>query len=240
MAIRFDALLARAMDELGGIVFADEPLADILLRITDIAGRVVPGASAASITLIADGTPTTAASTNPVALELDERQYAAGHGPCLDAARFAHEMPIVDMATEARWPDYTPRALELGVRSSLAIPLPLREAVIGSLNLYATDPHAFDPDAERVARTFASFAAITLYNAQIFADNTALAVQMQEAMASRSVIEQAKGIVMGSRRCSPDEAFNILRTLSQTSNTKLRVVAQALVDTALDPTLPAF
>lgn len=240
MAIPFDALLARAMDELGRIVFADQPLAKILTRITDIAGRSVPGASAVSITLIDDGIPNTAASTGEVARELDERQYAAGHGPCLDAARYAHEMPILDMATESRWPDYTPRAIELGVLSSLAIPLPLREAVIGAMNLYAAQPHAFDADAERVARTFASYAAITIYNAQIFADNSVLAVQMQEALASRAVIEQAKGIVMGSRRCTADEAFGVLRTLSQVSNTKLRVVAQALVDTAVDPRQPLF
>jgi GAF domain-containing protein len=240
VAIPFDALLARAMDELGRIVFADQPLAQILARITDIVGRSVPGASAVSITLIDDGIPKTAASTGEVARELDERQYAAGHGPCLDAARYAHEMPILDMATESRWPDYTPRAIELGVLSSLAIPLPLREAVIGAMNLYAAQPHAFDVDAERVARTFASYAAITIYNAQIFADNSVLAVQMQEALASRAVIEQAKGIVMGSRRCTPDEAFGVLRTLSQVSNTKLRVVVQALVDTAVDPRQPSF
>lgn len=240
MAIPFDALLARAMDELGRIVFADSPLAEILAHITQIAGRVVPGALAVSITLIEDGTPTTTASTGDVASALDERQYAAGHGPCLDAARFAHEMPIADMTVESRWPDYTQRAIELGVLSSLAMPLPLREAVIGALNLYAGERHAFDADAERVARTFASYAAIALYNAQIFADNSALALQMQEALISRAVIEQAKGIVMGSRRCTPDEAFGILRTLSQVSNTKLRVVAQALVDTAIDPRLPAF
>jgi GAF domain-containing protein len=240
VAIPFDALLARAMDELGRIVFADQPLAQILARITDIVGRSVPGASAVSITLIDDGIPKTAASTGEVARELDERQYAAGHGPCLDAARYAHEMPILDMATESRWPDYTPRAIELGVLSSLAIPLPLREAVIGAMNLYAAQPHAFDADAERVARTFASYAAITIYNAQIFADNSVLAVQMQEALASRAVIEQAKGIVMGSRRCTPDEAFGVLRTLSQVSNTKLRVVVQALVDTAVDPRQPSF
>ena len=236
----FDALLAQAMDDLGRVVFADEPLAEILARITEIASRVVPGAIAVSITLIDDGIPLTAAHSGGLALELDERQYAAGHGPCLDAARYAHEMLIADMAAETRWPDFAHRAVELGVLSSLAIPLPLHESVIGALNLYAAQPNAFDADAARVARTFASYAAITLYNARIFADNSALAAQMQEALASRAVIEQAKGIVMGSRRCTPDEAFGILRALSQESNTKLRVVAQALVDSAVDPVQPSF
>lgn len=233
MAIAFDTLLERAMHDLGRIVFADQPMADILARITDIAERVVPGAVAVSITMIDDGTAVTAAHSGPLALALDEQQYAVGHGPCLDAARYAQAMPIADMATEARWPEYTPRALALGVRSSLAVPLPLHEAVIGALNLYGIEANAFDADAERVARMFASYAAVTLYNAQASSDNSALALQMQEALASRAVIEQAKGILMGSRRCTPDESFEILRALSQTSNVKLRTVAQALVDSAV-------
>jgi transcriptional regulator with GAF, ATPase, and Fis domain len=139
------------------------------------------------------------------------------------------------MATESRWPDWTSRALQAGAHSSLSIGLPVHEAVSGALNLYATEPGAFDDDAVTVARTFAGYATVAMANAYLYDAKTTLAQHMEMAMKSRAVIEQAKGIIMGERRCTPDEAFAILTKVSQDSNRKLRDVAVALVTRAAIP-----
>ena len=99
----------------------------------------------------------------------------------------------------------------------------------GALNVYATKPDNFDQDAIILAQTFAGYAAVALANAHLYDVTATLAQHMQAAMANRAVIEQAKGIIMGDRRCTADEAFRILSKLSQDSNRKLRDVAAALV-----------
>jgi AmiR/NasT family two-component response regulator len=118
------------------------------------------------------------------------------------------------------------------VNSSLSIGLPVYEAVNGALNLYATKPENFDEDAIILAETFAGYAAVALANAHLYDVTASLAQHMQAAMRNRAVIEQAKGIIMGERRCTADEAFRILSKLSQDTNRKLRDVAAALVDNA--------
>jgi GAF domain-containing protein len=218
--------------ELGRIVFADMALDDVLARVCELAKLTIPGAAEVGVTLVDAGRAQTAAFTGELAVELDERQYEAGHGPCLESARTGAEFHIHDMSTEPRWPDYTPKAALAGALSSMSLPLPVGDHVVGALNVYATKPKAFGPPEADTARLFASQVAVALRNAQMFAASRALAEQMTQAMASRAVIEQAKGILMGQRRCTADEAFELLRSLSQNSNRKLRDVAQALVDTA--------
>jgi AmiR/NasT family two-component response regulator len=108
----------------------------------------------------------------------------------------------------------------------------VHEAVTGALNVYATKPDAFDDDAIMIAQTFAGYAAVALANAHLYDTQATLAQHMQAAMEHRAVIEQAKGIIMAERRCTPDEAFQILTKLSQDTNRKLRDVATALVANA--------
>jgi hypothetical protein len=111
----------------------------------------------------------------------------------------------------------------------------VHEHVTGALNIYATIPKAFDDDAITIAQTFAGFAAVGLANAHLYATQATLAGHMQKAMDNRAVIEQAKGIIMGERRCTPDHAFAVLAKLSQDTNRKVREVATALVTKAHTP-----
>ena len=120
-----------------------------------------------------------------------------------------------------------------GARSSLSIGLPVQEVVVGALNIYSTTaggPSTRTPSPS--PKTFAGYAAVALANAHLYDTTATLAQHMQTAMQSRAVIEQAKGIIMGDRRCSADEAFEILVKVSQDSNRKLRDVATALVERA--------
>ncbi|MGW4465038.1 GAF and ANTAR domain-containing protein [Micromonospora sp. NPDC004704] len=221
-----------AFAELGRIKLSDTDLDGILDRIAQLAKRTIPGAEEVSVTLVRGDNARTAAFTGGLALSLDEWQYESGHGPCLDAAVTATTMSVPDMLAETRWPDWAARARTEGAQSSLSIGLPVQEAVVGALNIYGVKPEAFDEDAVTLAQTFAAYAAVALANAHLYHSTATLAQQMEAAMQSRAVIEQAKGIVMGDRRCTADEAFAILVKVSQDSNRKLRDVAAALVDRA--------
>ncbi len=219
---------AEAFAQLGGIKLSETDLDGVLGTIARLARRTIPGADDVSVTLVRHGTAHTAAFSGELALPLDESQYETGHGPCLDAAAVGAVLVVPEIAGENRWPQWSARALAHGAHSSLSIGLPIEEAVSGALNLYATTPHAFDDEAVLLAEKFAGFAAVALANAHLYDTTATLADQMRAAMRSRAVIEQAKGIIMGSRRCSADEAFDILVRISQITNRKLRDVAAAL------------
>ncbi|QDY08940.1 GAF and ANTAR domain-containing protein [Micromonospora sp. HM134] len=225
-----------ALVELSRIRLDEASLDEVLQLIADLARRSLPGVAEVSVTLLRGGSPQSVAVTGDVALLLDEWQYRQGHGPCLDAAITGDTLLVSDTATEERWPAWAARAVDGGIGSTLAIGLPIQEAVVGALNLYGPTPRAFDAESVELARTFAAYAAVALANAHLYASTASLAEQMRAAMESRAVIEQAKGIIMGQRRCTADEAFGILARLSQDTNRSLRDVAAALVGRATSPT----
>ncbi|HYN97490.1 MAG TPA: GAF and ANTAR domain-containing protein [Pilimelia sp.] len=221
-----------AFAELGRIKLSETDLAGVLDRVAQLAKRALPGAHEVSVTLVGRKGAHTAAFTGGLALELDEWQYQQGYGPCLDASATAATVSVTDMAAEGRWPAWAKRAMAAGAASSLSIGLPVQEAVTGALNVYGAKPGTFDDDAVILAQTFAGYAAVALANAHLYDTTATLAQHMQAAMASRAVIEQAKGVIMGERRCTAEEAFAILAKVSQDSNRKVREVAAALVDEA--------
>ncbi|MEV4279673.1 GAF and ANTAR domain-containing protein [Actinoplanes xinjiangensis] len=221
---------AEAFAELGRIKLAETDLEGVLDRIAVLAQRTIPGAGEVSVTLVRNAGAHTAVFTAESARALDESQYKAGYGPCLDAAATATTFSLPDMAQESRWPEFARRAADAGFPCSLSVGLPVHTDVTGALNIYATEVRALDEDAIELAQAFAGYAAVALANAHLYDTNASLAQHLQAAMQSRAVIEQAKGILMGGRRCSAEEAFMILTRLSQDTNRKLRDVAAALVD----------
>jgi GAF domain-containing protein len=226
---------AEALLELAAIVYDGETLESVLDRVTHVAKRTVPGAEEVSVTLIRDDEPFTAAYTGPLALAADELQYERGYGPCVDAARAGVVLRIPDMRTETRWPDYAAAVAGKGVLSSLSVPLPVQEQYIGALNIYSTEPGSFPDRDIAVAQTIASYAAVAVHNATTFSKTSELARQLAEAMASRAVIEQAKGIVMHEQRCDADDAFGVLLRVSQRANIKLRDIAAQIVEQTARP-----
>jgi len=218
-----------AFSQLGRIKLSETDIDGVLDTIAGLAKRTIPGTDEVSVTLVRGKGAYTAAFTGDLARDLDETQYERGHGPCLDAATAGASLSLRDMAGETRWPDFAARAMAAGVGSSLSIGLPIHETVSGALNVYAGEPDTFDDDAIILAQTFAGYAAVALANAHLYDVTATLAQHMQAAMENRAVIEQAKGIIMGDRRCTAEEAFRILSRLSQDTNRKLRDVAAALV-----------
>ncbi len=204
----------------------------LLDKIAQLAKRAIPGADEVSVTLLHGNQPQTAAFTGELARALDEKQYEYGYGPCLAAADTNASLLVPDTRSEQRWTGWARSAAQAGAHSSLSVGLPVHEHVTGALNIYATTPHAFDDGAIEIAEKFAGFAAVGLANVHLYASQASLAGHMQKAMASRAVIEQAKGIIMADRRCTAEQAFAILTKLSQDSNRKVRDVAAALIENA--------
>src|SRR4051794_11093766 len=213
---------------LAGIMLGDTQPEAVLRRACDATKAVIPGADDVSVTLIELDRPRTAASSGELAARADHQQYAAGEGPCLDAARTGSPVLVPDLAAEDRWPGYVPAGLEAGVRGSLSVPIEVPN-VVGALNIYAREAAAFDEDVVGVAFDLGQYVGIVANATDEWNRASTLAQQMQEAMESRGVIEQAKGILMAQRRCTAEEAFEMLVRLSQESHRKLRDVASALV-----------
>ncbi len=219
--------------DLSRVVWADRSLDDVLGEVTGIAARTVPGAESTSITLVRGDRAFTAAHTGEMALAADELQYERGYGPCMDAGRAGVVLRVDDMRTEQRWREYTARVLEVGVRSSLSMPLPYQGSSIGALNIYSTQPAAFaSQDSEEAATAVAEAVAVAVANADAHDRLAEQARNMRLAMESRAVIEQAKGVLVAQRRLHPEAAFEILREASQRYNRKLRDIASGIVQSA--------
>jgi GAF domain-containing protein len=222
-----------ALDELGDMTASGQSLDDILERTVHLARQVLPFDVESSITLIDDAEATTPAFTGRVSLELDETQYSLGFGPCLAAAEAGQLVTITDLRTDTRWPQFARDAIAKGIGSTLSVPLPVQRQVIGALNMYAAGRAAFDSDAVELVKSFGAYAAVAITNTTLYLSASQLAEQMTAAMASRAVIEQAKGMLMAQRKCGADEAFDLLVKLSQQTGRKLRTVAAALVEHSL-------
>ena len=218
--------------ELFTLTAGDGEMQQILQAVVDYAKRRIPGTDEAAITLIRRGDAGTVASTGGMAEVLDELQYETGYGPCLDAGRSNEILQITDAATETRWPRYVPPARENGLASSLSLPIPVENYLVGALNLYSATPHAFTAEAVELGDAMATHICAALSRAeQIFGYRDQLE-QLRRAMASRAVIEQAKGIIMAQRKCTAAEAFGELRTISMNQNVKLADLAAGLVSSA--------
>jgi len=162
-------------------------------------------------------------------LELFQVQH--NEGPCQDA--FQSGLPVVNAdlrAAAAQWPKFAPRATALGFRSVHAIPLRLRSTVIGALNLFGTGAGALGPEEVQVVQALADVATIGLLQERAIHRAEVLTEQLQGALNSRVVIEQAKGALARAHGISVDEAFTQLRTYARNHNRKLGDLAQAILD----------
>ena len=217
------------------VLLPDVPLTDVLQRIATLSTRAAPRNTMAAITLPGRGGVETPVYTDQRALAIDEVQYEHDAGPCLEALRTGEVVEVSETASDARWRPFCETALANGVRSSLSVPLDVagnREDVIGALNLYSEMPDGFDDSAIRATESFAHQAAILVANAKAYWGAVQLSQQLQQAIASRATIEQAKGILMARGRVGPEAAFESLVRASQRENRKLREIASEVVQRA--------
>jgi GAF domain-containing protein len=227
---------AQALSALSQFVVSKTSMGETLLRVSQITTDTLPAADMAGISLLGDdGRPTTGIFTDPSAPEIDAAQYSSGRGPCLDSWRLGHIVRLDDMdSADDAYPEFAAAARAHGVRSTLSLPLIAGEEAAGAMNLYSRTADGFTPDDEQTGTLLASAAAIVLVNASAYWQAAQLSEQLSQAMQSRAVIEQAKGILMArSPHLDADEAFDLLRKASQRENVKLREIAQRIVDRRL-------
>ena len=221
---------ATAYAVLSRMPLLDRPLREVLDEMALLAKRVLPETPEVSVTLLkGDHAPETAAFTGVVALELDERQYDRGFGPCLDAAVSGEKISLSMAEPNGPYPSWSRIARRQGVTHTLSVGFPVAAPTVGALNVYSSTGRPFSQGSERITATFAGFAGIVLASAGLRQDLAGLAVQLEVAVRSRAVIDQAKGIITAQNRCTAEEAFQLLVRTSQNRNLKLRYLAEQLV-----------
>lgn len=224
-----------ALSELAGLLLSTESFEDLVQGVAELSVRIVEPAATCGIILAQDDRVFTVASADALACQLDEQQYEHGMGPCLQALAGGEVVEAVDLAVEDRWEAYPTIAMAHGILAILSTPLIVDGKPVGVLNLYARTPRAFSAVDRQLAELLAGQAAIAVTAALRHYDEVTLSDNLRIALSSRSVIDQAMGIVMAQRRCDPEEAFGTLRTISQRRNIKLRNIAAELVDAARRP-----
>jgi GAF domain-containing protein len=203
-----------------------------LEAIASTAVAMLSPARHAALTVLARGELVPRASTGEPPLLLDRLQQRLGDGLCVNAAKRQSVFRIDDTREDRRWPEFCAEAARLNVRSMLCVPLWIDERGLGALSLYADQAAAFNESHERVTILLATFAALALAEAQ-------RADQMHDALGSRDVIGQAKGILMERHGVTADAAFSVLSRVSQAENIKLAEVARRFVETGDLPSVPS-
>lgn len=218
------------MAELARRSAAPSTLKQILDGVTAAAVELIPGADLAGVLLVKKGGDfESLAETDTLVAKLDRLQHDFGEGPCAEAA-FQHTIVRSDdLRSESRWPQYAPAAVELGVLGGLSFKLYTADRTAGALNVFSNHADVWDTEAETTGAILAAHAATAIL-AQRQGE------QLQSALLTRDRIGQAKGIIMQSYGVDDVRAFEMLRRISQETQTKLADIAQRVIDTRAEGT----
>jgi hypothetical protein len=233
--------LASSFAGIARTLFSASTVLATLQQIVDFAFATVEGSDVACISLRTADSVFTPAYSAPLAFEIDQLQYAAREGPCLDAIAKEPTVYAEDLAEDQRWPVFGPQAAALGMRSLLSCRLSAN-GTRGALNLYAALPRAYGAIDRTKALIFAAHAGIALGAAEARED-AALSLDVGlhriddliTALGTREIIGQAEGILIERERITAQQAFDVLRRASQHLNIKLREVASYVVETGEVP-----
>jgi transcriptional regulator with GAF, ATPase, and Fis domain len=218
-----------ALEEMSRALTGEEPIEAALERLVQVVLKIVVDADAVSITVSPDNGPTTVAASHEWAVTIDKNQYAVDDGPCLEAARRRETLMVSGPEAFAKWPEFAADSASCGVRAYLSAPLMLGDELIGALNVYGFEENTFNRLDEALLRLLSTAVAAVSSNARRYLRMRDIAANLRTAMASRAEIEQAKGVLMAVHGITADEAFQMLVTQSQHSNTKVAVVAKNLL-----------
>lgn len=214
--------LAGRLSDLARELQHEPGLEAVLTQIVHAALQLIPHVADASISLVTGRrTVQSRAASGDLPLRVDALQSEKGQGPCLDAAYDHRVVRVPDLGKEERWPDFAQAAYDAGARSMLSIQLFVEGDKLGALNLYGEDVNVFDEESEQVALLVAAHAAVAFSDAKEIE-------QLTQALDTRDLIGQAKGILMERFKITPQQAFLVLTKASSESNIKLRDVAEHL------------
>ncbi|WP_059016923.1 ANTAR domain-containing protein [Mycobacterium sp. M26] len=217
--------LAVRMAELARATAPPSTVDDVLAGVTAAAVEMIPGTDTCGVLLIGKGGRYESLfGTSPLIYELDALQEQCGEGPCISAAVDELIVRTDDFSEERRWPKYSAAVTELGVRSGLSFKLYTSATTAGALNLFGLTPHAFNGESEAIGAVLAAHAASAILASRH-------GEQLEAALNTRDTIGQAKGVIMERFNVDAVRAFEMLRELSQSTNTRLIDIANRVIET---------
>lgn len=220
--------------DLQSVLVGAENASDFLTGLSKLAAASISEASGdeieCAITVKVRRRPLTAAGSSARAVQIDRLEQAIGDGPCITALRTMSPVTIDDGSTDPRWPEVTKKFAEIGVHSSLGVPMEISDDASAALNFFASKPGAFTPDVFDKAVGFAAAARNILHLSVRIDSAHTRAENLESAMQSRTAIDVACGVIMAQNRCSQAEAMEILTKVSNNRNRKLRDVATELIE----------
>jgi len=226
-------LLSDTFVDLADTMVADFDIIDFLHLLTDRSVLLLAAAAAGVVLADPRGELRVAAASSQEAGLLELFQLQNDQGPCLECFRIGRPVTAADLAGPGqRWPRFAHAAVQSGFRTVEALPMRLRDQVIGALNLFRAEPGPFDPADLRIAQALADVATIGLLHERNVRRTETVAEQLQSALNSRVVIEQAKGKLAERLSIDMDRSFNMLRDYARNTNQRLTDVARAFVDGA--------
>ena len=231
-----EALLARTFVELADTLVDDFDVVEMLTRLADRCVDVLDVDAAGLMLVAPDGDLRVMASSSEAMRVLELFELQSQEGPCLDCYRNGQPVLNQDLATvDGRWPRFAPEALAAGFHSVHALPMRLRGAVIGALNLFHLEPGEMRQDDIDAAQALADVATIAILQHRATSEAQVLNDQLNHALKSRVVIEQAKGMVAEREGLNMEQAFITLRTHARNHNHRLADVAHHVIEGILTP-----
>ncbi|MBB3602018.1 hypothetical protein FHT40_001651 [Mycolicibacterium sp. BK556] len=217
--------LAQRMAQLARDMALPHRVDEVLAGVTAAATEMIPGTDTCGVLLIGKGGKFDSLfGTSELVYKLDRLQEECGEGPCVEAALDDLIVRTDDFITESRWPKYSQAVAGLGVRSGLSFKLYTSASTAGALNLFGMEPNAFDAQSEAIGSVLAAHAASAILASRH-------GEQLESALTTRDTIGQAKGVVMERFNVDAVRAFEMLRELSQTTNTRLIDIATRVIET---------
>jgi GAF domain-containing protein len=231
-----DDELAAVHARLSGILLTEQTMQTALQTITSLARDTLAGSVGSGVSLLrADGQPTTSAATDPVIDRLDRLQYGLEEGPCLAAWARSTVVRSDDLATEPRWPIWSPQAVGFGVRSVLSAPMEAGDTTWGAIKVYSTSVGSYDERAEGMLHRFADQAAIFVSNVHTAQSADRICDELKETLRSRDVIATATGMVMARKMLDSEHAYRQLVSLARRAQIPLRELAERMVASPVRP-----
>ena len=211
-------------------------IGDVLHRLVDDVARLLHVDGAGVMLDSPDNGLEFAAATDADIAIIEIHQGARGEGPCHQAFDTGELVVSDDLREEERWPEYRPVAIDKGCLSVAGIPMPVEDGCIGALNLYRHDAGPWDDHVVRIGQVMATMASGYIVNGTRLEESRTLAAQLQHALDSRTIIEQAKGVLVGRIEVSANDAFGLLRTHARSNGLRLRDVCREVVEGRMDLT----
>jgi GAF domain-containing protein len=207
---------------------------EALRRLTDLGVDLIPGCTAAAVTVAAGGKALTFAASDPRIVELHRLQFEGGEGPVVETLLHNEPRRVDDTAGEPRWPAFCRAAAKAGFGSCLVLPLRTDRRPAGAVALYGQERHVFQGAAHDIALTFAAQGGSAVHNAAQYRECRQMINHLHIALESQATIEQAKGILHAEFGVPPEEAFQLLSRVSQNTNRKVREISADLVEGRID------